>query len=261
MYIPTHVHTHTCTYPHMYIPTHVRTHICTFSHMYIPLPTPHICIPSHIHTLTCTYPHMYVPTYVRSLTCTYPHMYIPSHVHTRTCTYPHMYIPAHVHTHTYTTYVHTHTCYIPSHVHTHTCYIPSHVHTHTCTYHTLSGCMGDTQFHFRLRCSGSGAGGTEVKVSNDHANAPLVLMVSKISFLRVYWYGTLSGPSCSVSLFGGHDAVQYYSGVVGKMFFDGGVGGWGVSSNFLGHSQFPAHYIATIEPPLQLSNRKVTIWT
>ena len=40
-----------------------------------------------------------------------------------------------------------------------------------------SGCMGDTQFHFRVRCSGAGAGGTDLKVTSDHATAPLVLTV------------------------------------------------------------------------------------
>ena len=43
--------------------------------------------------------------------------------------------------------------------------------------------MGDTQFHFRVRCSGSGAGGTDLKVTADHTSAPLVLMVS------ARWYG------------------------------------------------------------------------
>lgn len=38
-----------------------------------------------------------------------------------------------------------------------------------------SGCMGDTQYHFRIRCSGPGAGGTSLKFSSDHIGAPLVL--------------------------------------------------------------------------------------
>lgn len=47
-----------------------------------------------------------------------------------------------------------------------------------------SGCMGDTQFHFRIRCSGSGAGGTGLQQTADHYNAPLVLMPE-----TGYYYG------------------------------------------------------------------------
>jgi len=39
-----------------------------------------------------------------------------------------------------------------------------------------SGCMGDTQFHFRVRCSGPGAGGSGMHHTIDHHGAPLVLM-------------------------------------------------------------------------------------
>ena len=46
--------------------------------------------------------------------------------------------------------------------------------THT---HTHVGCMGDTQFHFRVRCSGPGAGGSKMHHTIDHHGAPLVLMV------------------------------------------------------------------------------------
>ena len=53
------------------------------------------------------------------------------------------------------------------------------LHAHTLTVTTVPpGCMGDTQFHFRIRCSGVGAGGAEVKFSRDHHGSPLVLMVS-----------------------------------------------------------------------------------
>ena len=41
----------------------------------------------------------------------------------------------------------------------------------------LLGCMGDTQFHFRLRSCGSGLGGTNLMHVSEHNNAPLVLMV------------------------------------------------------------------------------------
>ena len=54
-----------------------------------------------------------------------------------------------------------------------------------------SGCMGDTQYHFRIRCSGPGAGGTSLKFSSDHIGAPLVLTVSNSStdtLLVHYWY-------------------------------------------------------------------------
>ena len=39
--------------------------------------------------------------------------------------------------------------------------------------------MGDTQFHFRVRCTGSGAGGSDLDPAHRHHGAPLVLMVSK----------------------------------------------------------------------------------
>ena len=39
------------------------------------------------------------------------------------------------------------------------------------------GCMGDTQFHFRIRCSGPGMGGMGMRHTEDHCGAPLVLMV------------------------------------------------------------------------------------
>ena len=38
--------------------------------------------------------------------------------------------------------------------------------------------MGDTQYHFRIRCSGPGPGGTALQHSEDHIGAPLVLSVS-----------------------------------------------------------------------------------
>lgn len=38
-----------------------------------------------------------------------------------------------------------------------------------------SGCMGDTQYHIKLRCSGPGDGGTSLQHSRDHIGAPLVL--------------------------------------------------------------------------------------
>ncbi|XP_064399646.1 protein DENND6A-like [Halichondria panicea] len=38
-----------------------------------------------------------------------------------------------------------------------------------------SGCMGDTQFHYRIRCSGEGAGGTSLSHTHHHQGAPLVL--------------------------------------------------------------------------------------
>ena len=41
------------------------------------------------------------------------------------------------------------------------------------------GCMGDTQYHFRIRSSGSGAGGTALMYARDHVGAPLVLAVRK----------------------------------------------------------------------------------
>lgn len=37
--------------------------------------------------------------------------------------------------------------------------------------------MGDTQYHFRIRSSGPGAGGTGLHHFRDHIGAPLVLMV------------------------------------------------------------------------------------
>ena len=45
--------------------------------------------------------------------------------------------------------------------------------------HTHVGCMGDTQFHFRVRCSGPGAGGSKMHHTIDHHGAPLVLMVKE----------------------------------------------------------------------------------
>ena len=42
------------------------------------------------------------------------------------------------------------------------------------------GCMGDTQFHFRLRCTGSGTGGSDLSHAHYHHGAPLVLMVSTL---------------------------------------------------------------------------------
>ena len=41
----------------------------------------------------------------------------------------------------------------------------------------FTGCMGDTQFHFRVRCTGSGAGGSDLDPTHRHYGAPLVLMV------------------------------------------------------------------------------------
>ena len=40
-----------------------------------------------------------------------------------------------------------------------------------------TGCMGDTQYHIKLRCSGPGDGGTSLQHSRDHIGAPLVLTV------------------------------------------------------------------------------------
>ena len=40
-----------------------------------------------------------------------------------------------------------------------------------------AGCMGDTLFHIRIRCTGSGTGGTDLRPTNHHYGAPLVLMV------------------------------------------------------------------------------------
>ena len=51
--------------------------------------------------------------------------------------------------------------------------------------HYHSGCMGDTQFHYRIRCSGAGAGGTDLRHTQEHHGAPLVLMVS-VSRVCVY---------------------------------------------------------------------------
>jgi hypothetical protein len=38
-----------------------------------------------------------------------------------------------------------------------------------------SGCMGDTQYHFRIRSSGPGGGGSNFNHFKDHTGAPLVL--------------------------------------------------------------------------------------
>ena len=46
------------------------------------------------------------------------------------------------------------------------------------------GCMGDTQYHFRVRCSGSGLGGTDMVPAREHSNAPLVLMVRETNMCR-----------------------------------------------------------------------------
>ena len=50
------------------------------------------------------------------------------------------------------------------------------------------GCMGDTQFHFRIRCTGSGTGGTDLRPSNHHYGAPLVLMVHTCTCRCTYIY-------------------------------------------------------------------------
>ncbi|CAI8051071.1 Protein DENND6A [Geodia barretti] len=47
-----------------------------------------------------------------------------------------------------------------------------------------SGCMGDTLFHIRIRCTGSGTGGTDLRPTNHHYGAPLVLMPDP-----AYYYG------------------------------------------------------------------------
>lgn len=39
------------------------------------------------------------------------------------------------------------------------------------------GCLGDTQFHFRIKCSGPGCGGCSPLYTTGHCTAPLVLMV------------------------------------------------------------------------------------
>lgn len=45
--------------------------------------------------------------------------------------------------------------------------------------------MGDTQFHYRVRCSGEGAGGTGLRYIHQHQGAPLVLMVCRATVVRV----------------------------------------------------------------------------
>ena len=52
--------------------------------------------------------------------------------------------------------------------------------------------MGDTQFHFRVRCSGEGAGGTGLMKSTTHYGAPLVLMVHHRSTIVMQRHHTLS---------------------------------------------------------------------
>ena len=47
----------------------------------------------------------------------------------------------------------------------------------------ISGCMGDTQYHFKIRCSGTGMGGTGVRHTRDHYGAPAVLMVRVIAYV------------------------------------------------------------------------------
>ena len=47
----------------------------------------------------------------------------------------------------------------------------------------LIGCLGDTQFHFRIKCSGLGNGGCSPMYTAGHSAAPLVLMVSYLQVL------------------------------------------------------------------------------
>ena len=46
------------------------------------------------------------------------------------------------------------------------------------------GCKGDTQYHFRVQCSGSGLGGTDMVPAREHSNVPLVLMVRQTNICR-----------------------------------------------------------------------------
>lgn len=54
----------------------------------------------------------------------------------------------------------------------------SHSHAACLCPHPPAGCMGDTQFHFRIRCSGPGTGGSTLRHLSDHYGAPPVLIVS-----------------------------------------------------------------------------------
>ena len=55
---------------------------------------------------------------------------------------------------------------------------------------TAAGCMGDTSLHFRVRCSGPGAGGApecgSIATRHEDVLSPPALMVSMMS---VVYYG------------------------------------------------------------------------
>ncbi|XP_065909564.1 protein DENND6B-like isoform X2 [Dysidea avara] len=51
-----------------------------------------------------------------------------------------------------------------------------------------SGCLGDTQFHFRIKCSGPGCGGTSSMYMAEHSAAPLVLMPDQTHYFGYVYF-------------------------------------------------------------------------